>query len=154
MAMRTSILHAVSPAGIFMIAGYTESPTCLLVFAASWLFELSSMPHLSLSTSAFYCICSGTLLGIAGTLRPSAVPFGLLFLWRLFILLDIRSLAVLNRRRITFIIVTGLSGILSTAGFLYSQYVAWTWYCDRESPRPWCNTLLPSIYSFVQAHYW
>lgn len=38
--------------------------------------------------------------------------------------------------------------------FISFQYAAFTSFCGVISYRPWCDSWAPSIYSFVQSHYW
>jgi phosphatidylinositol glycan class V len=39
-------------------------------------------------------------------------------------------------------------------GFAAPQVVAYIEYCTGGKSRPWCTRLIPSIYSWVQDHYW
>lgn len=57
-------------------------------------------------------------------------------------------------RQMTFTIAAGLC---VAVGLVYPQYLAYMEYCliaDKASHREWCSKRLPSIFSWVQSHYW
>jgi len=48
-------------------------------------------------------------------------------------------------------------GLLIALGTLIPQYLAYAEYCigrDPDARRSWCNNAIPSIFTFVQSHYW
>lgn len=47
-------------------------------------------------------------------------------------------------------------GTLNAMGSAWPQYQAYLDFCTGNSGdrRPWCGALIPSVYSFVQQHYW
>jgi phosphatidylinositol glycan class V len=104
------------------------------------------------------CILSGISLGIAAMFRSNGILNGLIMLeeaFRVLISLSSNFSFPLMRR----LLATGLGGLSVGAGFLLPQYIAWSEYCGQEnasvdSLRPWCRNAIPSIYSFVQEHYW
>ncbi|CAE6361242.1 unnamed protein product [Rhizoctonia solani] len=44
--------------------------------------------------------------------------------------------------------------IISLSPFIAQQYIAYITFCQPPSPRPWCSSRVPLVYSFVQSHYW
>lgn len=54
-------------------------------------------------------------------------------------------------------ISTIAAGLCVAAGLVFPQYLAYAEYClDTNSPNPpeWCSRTIPSIFSWVQSHYW
>lgn len=51
-------------------------------------------------------------------------------------------------------------GLITCGPFLYDQWLGYRQFCSteasitRQSLRPWCQNRIPSIYNFVQTHYW
>lgn len=101
-------------------------------------------------------LLSGILFGIATTFRSNGILNGMLLLEEALRCLyglkrDMLDVATLRR-----LIATGIGGLCVASGFLLPQYIAYSEYC-RDSgvvARPWCNRVVPSIYTFVQDHYW
>ncbi|CAE6429241.1 unnamed protein product [Rhizoctonia solani] len=52
------------------------------------------------------------------------------------------------------IIYGALLTMISLSPFLAQQYLAYLTFCQSLVPRPWCDSRIPLIYSFVQSHYW
>lgn len=56
------------------------------------------------------------------------------------------------------IAMTLAAGTLVAIGFIGPQPLAYREYCvkgdDSLEIRPWCDKFFPSIYSWVQSHYW
>lgn len=156
-ALTAALLHIVSPAGIFLSAPFAESSCALLSFSGCLLFVKSLVSRGDPSARQdLLVLLSGALFGIATTFRSNGILNGLLLLEE-----AVRSvlklqhgfrLAVVRR-----LLATGLGGILVATGFLLPQYIAYNQFCagaDGPVPRLWCEKSLPSIYTFVQAHYW
>ncbi|KAL5632882.1 hypothetical protein ACGC1H_005733 [Rhizoctonia solani] len=59
-----------------------------------------------------------------------------------------------RKLRLSKLIYSGLLTMISLSPFLTQQYIAYRTFCQSSSPRPWCNSHIPLIYSFVQSHYW
>ena len=56
--------------------------------------------------------------------------------------------------RISRLAVIVLAGSFIAVGAAIPQFVAYSEYCLNDSPRPWCGNMIPSVYTFVQDHYW
>lgn len=128
-ARSAALIYAVSPAGIFMISGYTESSCAALTFGA-----------LVLLRSRRYII-AGAILGLAILLRPNCVLWGILFALTFF--------KELRRRKFPLRVVIG--GAIMAACLAVPQIVAYQKHCPGL---PWCDALVPSVYTYVQAKYW
>ena len=153
-ALVAATLHIVSPAGLFLSAPYAESSCALLTFCGCLAFT-KSLGSKSLGRDLLV-LASGVLLGAATTFRSNGLLNGILLLEEAF-----RALYLLRRgfyfSTIRRLIFTGLGGLAVAVGFLLPQYIAYSEYCGQSSigaSRPWCNRTLPSVYVFVQAHYW
>ncbi len=101
-------------------------------------------------------LLSGILFGIATTFRSNGILNGMLLLEEALRCLyglkrDMLDVATLRR-----LIATGIGGLCVASGFLLPQYIAYSEYCRDFGVvvRPWCNRVVPSIYTFVQDHYW
>jgi phosphatidylinositol glycan class V len=168
-------LYIVSPAGIFLVAPFTEAPFALLNIAGHLLYILSwgddegSQAHGILQD--LYLLAAGACFGLSATVRGNGVLSGLLFfhdavLWfglHVENWLGIRVLTIRNLpqdlqgevrsfkfRRIPATIV---AGILTGIGVATPQIIAYLEYCGANE-RPWCRKFPPSIFTFVQNHYW
>ncbi|CAG8957113.1 hypothetical protein HYFRA_00009314 [Hymenoscyphus fraxineus] len=156
-AFTSAALHILSPAGLFLSAPYAESSCALLSFAGCLVFiaSLANDGQESLGHDLLV-IVSGVLFAIATTFRSNGILNGLLLLQE-----AVRTLLKLSYglrlatvRRLLF---TGFGGLVVGGGLLVPQYIAWSEYCTElevEVLRPWCNRTVPSIYAFVQDHYW
>jgi phosphatidylinositol glycan class V len=150
-------LHIISPAGLFLSAPYAESSCAMFSFAGDLLFIKSTTGKRQNTLSHdFLVLLSGIAFGIATTLRSNGVLNGLLLLEEAIEILwglQYRSEFASVRR----LVFTGISGLFVASGFVLPQYIAYNEYCrepDVSTVRPWCGKTLPSIYTFVQEHYW
>jgi phosphatidylinositol glycan class V len=151
-AFVSASLHIISPAGLFLSAPYAESSCALLSFAGTLAFYKSFAARGSLKH--FLILLSGLSFGIATTFRSNGILSGFLLLEQAVRLL-MGLLKGLETRNILSLISTGVAGMLVGAGFVLPQYIAYTEYCRADTlARPWCQRTLPSVYVFVQDHYW
>lgn len=156
LAFTAASLHIISPAGLFLSAPYAESSCALLSFIGCLLFTKSLGGNGPVTASHdVLVLLSGVFFGIAATFRSNGILNGLLLLeealrtlWSLK-----HGVRVSSFRRL---IATGLGGLCVAVGFLLPQYIAYTEYCGNSgiNTRTWCKRTLPSIYTFVQDHYW
>lgn len=156
-AFISAALHIISPAGLFLSAPYAESSCALLGFAGSLVFtsSLADEGQESLDHDLLV-VLSGILFAVATTFRSNGILNGLLLLEEAFrtLLRLTNGVRVATVRRL---LATGLGGLIVGGGFLLPQYIAWSEYCTEsevEVLRPWCGKTVPSIYAFVQDHYW
>ncbi|KAI1002022.1 hypothetical protein K3495_g6182 [Podosphaera aphanis] len=150
----TAVLQIISPAGIFLSAPYAESSCAFLSFAGYSLFA-ESFTVKGAAKREILVVISGIVFGIATTFRSNACLNGLL-------LLEEATRTFFNLRNgvqiatVRHLCATVLAGLLIAVGLLLPQYIAHHEFCNRELNirRPWCFQSLPSIYKFVQSHYW
>ena len=158
-----SCLHVISPAGLFLSAPYAESTFSCLSFLGYWVFALGQKHKDDSAEGASFLgsghvLLSGVFFGLATVFRSNGLACGLLFAVD-----SVRSLLLFAQRPAFTTLVSLISplvgGFLIVAGYAAPQYLAWSRYCVEgvagDLPlRPWCGKTVPSIYSFVQEHYW
>lgn len=155
-AFVSAALHIFSPAGLFLSAPYAESPFALLQISGYYFYVRSRKRRAA--GGAFWghveAVVSGVLFGLATTLRSNGLLNGTLFAWDAVeygIALLKTRFTVQVLQRLTPVVMAGLFVLLGTA---LPQYIAYQEYCSRTAVRPWCNGIVPSIYAWVQSHYW
>jgi GPI mannosyltransferase 2 len=150
LALVSSLLHIVSPSGLFLSAPYAESPFACLSMLGHLLYSKSFGGALR---NDLNLIASGALFGLSITFRSNGLLNGIVFTVEAALALQqvAQSSEAKDARRF-FASVTG--GMLVAAGAVIPQVLAWQTYCSLENPRPWCSKLIPSIYGFVQETYW
>lgn len=179
-ALVAALLHVFSPAGLFLSAPYNESPFSLLSFLG-WLLLAQSCTDPRRDGQSSAAVASSSSLSSHALTLLSAASFGLATVFRTNGLLNgipfaLDLLVTLYRlvedpdqsRTTAYVVkigVLGLSGLLVAAGSFVPQYVAYRIYCAGDlvdstpglassDVRPWCLSLVPSIYNFVQRTYW
>jgi phosphatidylinositol glycan class V len=155
-ALIAASMHIFSSAGLFLSAPYAESLFSMLNFLGVLIhtgipydtplekYEPSSLIRLLLS---------GVCFGLATTVRSNGVFSGLIYLHHVYMLLHSK----INTRTVVAVAVIGLSSVAILTGMLLPQYLAYQDFCVQPLAgelRPWCSRSLPSIYSWVQEHYW
>ncbi|RMZ67637.1 GPI mannosyltransferase 2 [Pyrenophora seminiperda CCB06] len=155
-----TVLHILTPASLFMCAPYSEAMFSFLNFTGM-LFYAQSRIRAETEKSSFgedlLKISSGLLFAIATLMRSNGLLSGTIFLYdvaRYLPHLMSAQLSIHDVRRVT---VTCVAGALIALGFVGPQYLAYVEFCYRGNgaeTRSWCEKSLPSIYSWVQSHYW
>ncbi|KAL1988754.1 hypothetical protein VTN96DRAFT_7638 [Rasamsonia emersonii] len=153
----SAALHIISPAGAFLSAPYGEPLFSFLNLTGFYLYlsaVLNEDTGRQITRDAKF-LASAVLFALATTVRSNGILSGCLFAYDA-VLGVVRvitrgfSLETVHR---LFVIVLG--GSIVALGMVGPQYVAFATYCtDPDSSRPWCKQLIPSIYGWVQAHYW
>ncbi|CRG84749.1 phosphatidylinositol glycan, class V [Talaromyces islandicus] len=153
----SAALHVTSPAGAFLSAPYGEpvfsclNLTGLYVYSSAILAEQTK----SWTRRDLNFVLAGVLFAGATLTRSNGILSGALFAYDAVL----GAVEVLTRglsfgviRRTAFVV---LGGSIVALGMIVPQYIAFKAYClDSHSARPWCERLLPSIYSWVQVEYW
>lgn len=161
MALLTAYLHILSPAGLFLSAPYGESLFSLLSFAGSFLYIWSDQKlaggRVLWSNTA--TLASAVVFSASCMVRSNGILNGVLFLHDF--VLQIAAVAVRSNGepksmllRFLRIGVLGSGGLIIGLGFAAPQVIAWKDYCTEGNSRPWCFDIVPSIYFWVQGHYW
>ncbi|KAL4976636.1 GPI mannosyltransferase 2 [Aspergillus desertorum] len=152
----SAALHIISPAGAFLSAPYGESLFSFLNMTGFYIYSSSLVDFAKRkqSMSDVKLIISGCLFAVATAVRSNGILNGILLAYDAFN----QAHNIIARRssraavRLCFVI---LSGCTVALGFIIPQSLAYIAYCMNEGvSRPWCQSLVPSIYGWVQAHYW
>lgn len=155
LSLAAALVHIISPAGLFLSTPYAESSYALLSFSGFLFFALSCRAEGSPTRRDLYTIAAGALFGLATAFRSNGILNGLPFALEV-----VRHLPVLPKRpfdTLRRLLALGMGGLLVAVGSLGPQTVAYLRFCSDSSgasPRPWCHGYLPSIFTFVQQHYW
>ena len=155
-AVLSGLLHVLSPAGLFLSAPYQESTYSFLSFTGFLLLAYSSLKDGSPAARDVLLVLAGVSFGLATTFRSNGllngIPFAYEFLRESLEIVTRPSFASVRK-----LAVLGVGGLCVAAGSVIPQFWAYQTYCSGSSGsdlRPWCSELVPSIYSFVQHHYW
>ncbi|OJJ73554.1 hypothetical protein ASPBRDRAFT_194492 [Aspergillus brasiliensis CBS 101740] len=160
LAFIAACLHIISPAGLFLSAPCTESTYSLLSFTGTLLFAQSfGTRGVSASMNDSLLVLAGILYGLSTAVRGNGLLNGIILFEEacrvLYSFTQGFSFAKLRR-----LVAVGLGGICTGLGFVLPQYIAYQHFCGtpsaahEDSSREWCHRTIPSIYSFVQVHYW
>ncbi|KAI9770447.1 MAG: ER membrane glycoprotein subunit of the GPI transamidase complex-like protein [Geoglossum simile] len=157
LAFIASVLHIITPAGVFLSAPYAESLFSLLNFSGHLIYATGSTPSRGGRSwgNDLLLVLSGAAFGLATTMRSNGLLNGIIYLFD--VASELRSLSrngigIANARKI---VALGVAGVLVGLGTVIPQWIAYLEYCSgTESDRPWCRHTIPSVYTWVQDHYW
>lgn len=157
LAYVASLLHLISPAGLFMSAPYNESPFSCLSFVGNLLFAVSFKTGPTSLRRNMLVTGAGISFGLATTFRSNGLLSGLLFAVE-----AVKCLVGFGQSpsfpRLVALVSPVVGGLFVAAGSVVPQAMAWLRYCNSGDVgvelRPWCSRTIPSIYTFVQAEYW
>ncbi|QPH11053.1 hypothetical protein C2857_002620 [Epichloe festucae Fl1] len=155
LAFLSAALHILSPAGLFLSAPYNESPFACLSFLGNLLFAVGLRSNQAQRLRRHVAVVTaGILFGLATTFRSNGLTSGLLFAVEA--VNGLRMFASSRRAgHLVSAAVAVLGGLCVAAGSVVPQTLAWMRYCAKDGvSRPWCDKMVPSIYTFVQEHYW
>jgi phosphatidylinositol glycan class V len=159
-AFVAAVLHVLTPASLFLSAPYAEALFSLLNFAGMVTYTWSKTAARAASPSFREDACklsSGLLFALASSIRSNGLLSGLIFLYDVAGYLPRLVSAQPSFQDGRRIIVTCIAGSLVALGYVGPQYIAYNEFCGSKnatSSRPWCERTLPSIYTWVQSHYW
>lgn len=155
-----AVLHVLTPASLFMCAPYAEAMFSLLNFSGMLLYAQSKAMA---GTTAFSFqediqkLGAGLFFAAATLTRSNGLLSGIILLYDVagsLVNLTSAQRSIHDFRRM---LVTCLAGSMIAVAFIGPQYLAYAEFCNPESDagiRPWCERSVPSIYSWVQSHYW
>lgn len=155
-----AVLHVLTPASLFMCAPYAEAMFSFLNFSGMLLYAQSKTMAGTRSFSVqedAQKLGAGFFFATATLMRSNGLFSGTILLYDVaghLLNLGSAQRSIHDVRRI---FITCVSGSLIALAFVGPQYLAFLEFCNRESDagiRPWCKKSLPSIYSWVQSHYW
>ena len=160
-AFITASLHVVSPAGLFLSAPYAESTFSFLTFLGLYLYVKAHIGGLSNSLNPreiLLVLSAGVTLGTATTFRGNGLLSGLVLVYDAIKYAEsILRLHNIKTNCGKLLVVCFSGSVMALIAFL-PQYLAYSEYCNRsaaeEVARPWCSRWMPSIYGWVQEHYW
>ncbi|KAK2041120.1 mannosyltransferase [Colletotrichum somersetense] len=155
LAFLSALLHVLSPAGLFLSAPYAESLCAFFSFAGYYvLASVSEEPKGSLRWTARH-ILAGAVFGLATASRSNGLLNGLPFAVECLLILPSLLASPTSLMNLAALFGPVAGGLLVATGSVVPQALAWLRYCSGASePRPWCTRTVPSIYTFVQEHYW
>ncbi|KAL4960444.1 DUF409 domain protein [Aspergillus stella-maris] len=153
----SAALHIICPAGTFLSAPYGESLFSFLNITGYYIYSSSKVDLTTRKQplSHVKLLLSACFFAVATAIRSNGVLSGILLaydaLQQAYGIVTRRSFGAASLR----LCVVVLSGCTVALGLVVPQYLAYTTYCMNENiSRPWCQSLIPSIYGWVQSHYW
>ncbi|KAG0002533.1 hypothetical protein BGZ79_002811 [Entomortierella chlamydospora] len=142
-AFLSAMLYVLTPSGIFMSAIYTESTFAALSFTG---MMLVARKHYLLAAITWSVSC---------TARSNGILYVGFFVYDLVIQMDFKA-SIWSK--VKDLVKTCCLCLITWSGFLLVQMYGYNLYCSGEmsnlEPRPWCNSTVPMIYTFVQDFYW
>jgi phosphatidylinositol glycan class V len=155
-----AILHVMTSASLFLCAPYTEAPFSLLNLAGMLLYVQSRALARTRPCSAredAYKLGSGIAFAFGTLMRSNGLLSGLILLYDVARYLPRVVSMQITAHDVRRVAVTCMSGVMVALGYAWPQYLAYTEFCTGDGALdgpPWCNKNVPSIYSWVQSHYW
>ena len=157
-AFTAACLHIISPAGIFLSSPYGESTFAFTAFLGILCYvraqEHSFLPaQQSALPTAVWTILSGLSFAISTLIRSNGLLHGTIFL--IDALTTLRAMLI-TRKAVHFFHLSSIviAGSFIALAFALPQTIAYYEFCTPFKTRPWCSYRIPSIYSWVQKHYW
>ncbi len=154
-----AVLHIINPAGSFLLSPCPEALFSFLNFLGFHLYlkGLRDQYQKSTISAELNCLAAGAVFGLATTVRSNGLLSGALFLYDAAVTARPLLSGSLPADRFRRMIVVSAGGCLIALGAILPQYRLYVSYCNPGIPgglRPWCNDYVPSIYAWVQRHYW
>jgi GPI mannosyltransferase 2 len=151
--------HVISPAGAFLVSPCPEALFSFLHILGFQLYlkGLRNRYQKKNSRADAQCLVAGAVFGLAIAVRSNGLLSGAPFLYDATLTVISLCRAKLSTASIRRLVVVGVGGCFVALGAIIPQYGAYVKYCTRETVyirRPWCNNYVPSIYAWVQHHYW
>ena len=155
----TAALHIISPAGVFLSAPYSEGLFSFLNIGGFYLYN-ASQKHTCEDMQLYHLVgtvVAGLTFGLATSVRSNGILSGVPFLYDAsMVALHIRSHGIATKA-LRSLLALVFGGSLIALGAILPQIEAYRSYCQAGDigKRPsWCFRPIPSIYAWVQSHYW
>lgn len=158
-AFTTACLHVISPGGLFLSAFYGESAFALLNFSGMAIFALPTSSRLETSFDVYRAakiVAGGLAFGLASVVRSNGIFSGVFLAWDAVSQLPLLPHMLQQRQwnKLFWLASILLSGSLILVCQVFLQGWAYAQYCTKGNWRVWCAWLPPSVYTWVQQHYW
>lgn len=153
----SAALHIVSPAGAFLSSPYGESIFSFLNISGFYLYTSSLIAEHNgaVRFRDILVLTAAVIFAFATLVRSNGILSGFLFAYDAALLAWSIVTQGPSRRAIRRLGVIVLGGSIVALGMIVPQIMAYRTYCTLETnSRPWCSWAVPSIYSWVQGHYW
>lgn len=153
----SAVLHIVCPAGAFLSAPYGEALFSFLNIAGFYVYSSSVLDDgigqkLSRDVKR---LAAGALFAVATSVRSNGILSGCLFAYDAVMQLQRIAFQGLSLDAVVHLAVIIVGGCEVALGMIVPQVIAYATYCMAEdATRPWCQWTVPSIYNWVQDHYW
>jgi phosphatidylinositol glycan class V len=108
----------------------------------------------NIAAAVAWTVAAGLCFGLSTTVRSNGILSGIVFALDAIAMILRPSPLFQDFKALALFAATICAGILVGIGFAAPQIVAYVEYCTSGNSRPWCSRLVPSIYSWVQDHYW
>jgi phosphatidylinositol glycan class V len=159
-AFVAAALHIFSPAGMFLSAPYAEGLFSVLQFLGYYCYVRAYKARAEQWQSTHYIgiMMAGVLFAISTMVRSNGLFSGALFAYdgitNVIGVLWTRD--NINRVfHILCLIPVAFASLILLIGAGLPQYLAYQEFCsDRGERRLWCDSIVPSIYAWVQSRYW
>lgn len=159
-AFLSACLHIFSPAGLFLSAPCGESLYSALSFLGHLLYARSLQEdggRRRWLRRDLLVMESGLIFGLATMVRSNGLLNGALFLYDACAsLLHVTNNDTFLVEPLRRLVALGVGGVLVALGTIVPQWMAYREFCQsaRQTSRPWCSRLIPSIYTWAQDKYW
>ncbi|KAL3479097.1 GPI mannosyltransferase 2 [Aspergillus californicus] len=152
----SAALHIFSPAGAFLSAPYGEPVFSFLNITGFYIYSSSRLGSATGNHPLSYgkLVLAGCLFAVATAIRSNGLLSGVLLAYdALEQFCDVVFRRSMNAGIRLCVVI--FSGCIVAFGFVIPQYFAYAAYCTADGiSRPWCQSLVPSIYGWVQDRYW
>ena len=107
-----------------------------------------------MDTAVLWTLAAGLCFGLSTMVRSNGILSGVVLAWDA-VKTVLQPTQIFHDSHVLIMFgATICAGNLIIIGFATPQIVAYREYCTDGNSRPWCSRLVPSIYSWVQDHYW
>lgn len=156
---RAAALYIMSPAGVFLSAPYSESLFAFLSISGflGYLHAVHHFNHARVFSGSALMVAAGALFGLATMIRGNGILAGVTYLIEAAATGFALLIQDFTLSRLVRLSATVVGGVLIGVGMIVPQSMAFTEYCVGRSPsdrRPWCNNVIPSVFTWVQSYYW